>query len=118
MEDELTGILSKLVEFIESASPVIWEAAQGQVVAYITTDIIWAVVWAATAYALFRLGRFCWALAGDSRRDEEIWGVGAGFSFLTSAGAAFGAMFLATEAIKMAINPTYYAIRALLALVP
>lgn len=31
MEDELVGILGKLVEFVENASPVIWEIAQRQV---------------------------------------------------------------------------------------
>ncbi len=128
MEEELTGMLSKLVDFVESASPVIWEAAQRQVVADIVSSMVWVIVCLILVIALVWLAR--WSYATLKQMAEENKGAGYysmrnedgfAFAFVSSGiGAVIAAIIffaLITDIAKMVINPTYYAIENILTLV-
>ena len=105
-------VLSKLVEFIGSASPVIWETARRQVVVDLVQCIVWMVLFAAVAYACVKWSKYFWR-----KHQEDKYGcheVSVGFLI---GGAVFAVIIVAvllTHIIGVAINPNYYAIRLLL----
>ena len=108
--------LAKLIEFIESASPVVWQAAQQQVRADIMETRIWVYVIGAIFLMLLALSIFTTARAARDRYGD--WDVGAGFSWFFTACAVliFGGTL--AHLVKMADNPVWYAILKLRELVP
>ena len=105
-------VLSKLVEFIESASPVIWETARRQVVVDLVQSIVWMVLCAIATYVCVKWSKYFWR-----KHQEDKYGyheVSVGFLI---GGAAIAALIVAvslTHIIGVAINPNYYTIRLLL----
>ena len=118
MEDELVGILGKLIDFVENASPVIWEAAQRQVVANIASGALWAIVWVVVLYGSFRLGGFLWTKGKEADLlDEDFIYAGSICAYACSVAFGFVALHLGISVVKMAINPAYYAIENILSMV-
>ena len=110
-------VLHKLIEFVESASPVVWAAAQQQV----RGNIIETGVWLGIATILFLVclatSVYCVHRARHQGRYEDWWaGVG-----LTVTGTVLLLLFsggLLGEFLKMLNNPLWYAIKILGELVP
>ncbi len=119
MEDELVGVLGKLVEFVENASPVIWEAAQRQVLVNVVRTSVWAVALALVCGVSIYLARKLYkkSLAEESNkkssdlRDASII-VSVSAVLLTGAVIA-----LVNNVVGYLLNPTYYAIENILSMV-
>ena len=114
MEDELVGILSKLVEFVENASPVIWEAALKQVEVSIVRASMWAVVLTALAAALVYLTIRAARYGLDEDDDFIFPAFLVGCLATVSTGAV---ILLVSDLVGYILNPTYYAIQNILSLV-
>ena len=114
MEDELVGILGKLVEFVENASPVIWEIAQRQVLVNIVQTSAWAIVLAIICGVLIYFTHRAFRLAMDGD-DDFVGPAFAGAIFVTALGAA--SIFLLLDVVGYLINPTYYASENILSMV-
>lgn len=63
MNDE---VLSKLIELVETASPVIWAAALRRVYVVVIADLIWGAIFFGFAYAAYRYARHMWDEWDDS----------------------------------------------------
>lgn len=112
MENELTTLLSKLIEFVENASPVIWAAAEKQVLVSAVQALVWAAVLLSIAGVLAYYARKCYAYGVD---DDFI--PPAALVCVVSIATGIAAVALALDAIAYILNPTYYAIQNILALV-
>ena len=122
-------VLVKLVEFVENASPVIWEAAQRQVVADMATNAIWIVAAVGLAAFLVWVARGCENVilgieeynegkGWSNAKDSEGWHMSLIMSYVGVVALTLGALVLLTGNIRMAINPTYYAIQNIMGMVP
>ena len=125
MEEE---VVSKLINFIESASPVIWEAAQRQVTANMVSNIIWilllvAVITASVVVAKKLLGTLSEYEKHNAEADrfdkKDDEGVAVGFICVIALAVvcAIFLVVLSAQTAKMAINPTYYALSNIISLV-
>jgi hypothetical protein len=83
-------VLSKLIEFIESASPVVWTAAQQQVQANIIETAIWLGILGVLFLVCLVTSVYCIHRIRQQRYHED-WTLGAGFAI---AGTVL--LFLAT----------------------
>lgn len=105
-------VLSKLVEFVESASPVIWETARRQVIVDLVQCIVWMAVCAAIAYICIKWSKHFWRKHQEDK--YEAYDMPAIFLALGAAIAFFVGIGLLSHVIGVAVNPNYYAIRLLL----
>ena len=110
-------VLHKLIEFVESASPVIWAAAQQQVWANIIETAVWLGIIGILFLVCLVTSIYCIRRIRQHRYHED-WTVGAWFAvagtvllFLISGG-------LLADFLKMLNNPLWYAIKILGELVP
>jgi len=126
----MDDVLIKLVEFVETASPVIWEAAQRQVYANIVVGAMWAVVMIVSVVGLV------WASVKAYRKIREIaaynkehgdhynspnadpYEAAMIIGTITAIVLAVLMVVNITAIAKMAINPTYYAIQNIMGMVP
>jgi len=105
-------VLSKLVEFVESASPIIWETARRQVAVNLVQSTVWMILCAVVAYACIRWSKhFGRKYQENKRGDDDIPALALG---LGAAAAIVAVVSLLTYIAGMAVNPNYYAIRLLL----
>jgi len=109
MEELGREALYKLIEFIESASPRLWEIAMRQVAVDLARYWVAAGV---TAIALVVAAfSFRWAERSDSYPNEDI-GYGAALGLLIISLPLFVLSIM--EIIGRTMNPEYYAIRVLM----
>ena len=106
-------VLSKLVEFIESASPVIWETARRQVVVDLVQSVVWLVICAVIAYfSCTKWIPHLWRKHKEHKFDG--YDIAAVLLTIGAVIAALAAVGLLTHVVGVAVNPNYYAIRLLL----
>lgn len=110
--------IGKLIEFIESASPVMWESARTQVISDVVSSLIWAIAALLLAVLFYISGKYAWGVSKESKYDEGSWIVASASAYFLAAITGLIALGPLTSAIKMLINPTYYAIQNLVALWP
>ena len=113
MEDELVGILGKLVEFVENASPAIWEIAQKQVVVRAAQTALWAVVLTIVCGVLVYIASKAYKYAANEDDDFFAHSVLVGVLAFVSGIVAIG---LAADVMGYLINPAYYAIENILSM--
>jgi hypothetical protein len=109
-------LIYKLVEFLETASPMLWEAAARQSIVNAWVNVLWFVILAAVTGSLIRTGVYCLRQTKEHPYDE--YDIGATISLLFGAIAGWIAISCLTFAIKSGLNPTYYAILNLIELIP
>ena len=106
-------VLQELIEFVKSASPVIWQALYKQVYVEALASFLWAIGLAVLAVILFRIAK--WAMA---KKEEEgymsDWEILYGFCYFFSGVAGVVAFGFLVSAIKWVANPEFYAIRFIL----
>ncbi len=114
MEDELVGILGKLIEFVENASPAIWEIAQRQVMVNTARATLWAVVVTIVCGVLIYLTIKTYKYAANE--DDDFF---APFVFVSALAFISGikAIALVSDVMGYLINPAYYAIENILSMV-
>ena len=106
MEHEL---LERLIDFIENASPVIWEAATKQVAVQAASHLMWATLLFVATLALLYVAKKSWK-EREYNSNEELFVV---FSILAAATGILG-LVLCTHGVSLLMNPEYYAIDNLL----
>ena len=107
MEELGKEALYKLIEFIEGASPRLWEIAMRQVAADLAR--YWAFLVVAIVFGLLGIAAIYWAI-----KDEEDAAGMVGLFVLCLTTPAF---FIAIPAIiGRMMNPEYYAIKVLMEL--
>jgi len=98
--------LEELINFIKSITPVLWDTLLKQVYADIVTLLIWMVLTALAAFFLIRFARK--RLAED---DCDMAGI---FAMIGGVLSTIISPVLLTSAVRMLINPYYYAITNIL----
>ena len=105
-------VLRKLIEFVQEASPLIWQTLVKQVYAEAVGHVVWLVAAVGLSVLIYR---FCiWMKKiDDEANDTDITLQLVGWVALILLGAFI--TFQATESFKMFFNPEYYAIKLILA---
>ena len=99
-------VLSKLIEFVEMASPQVWAMAQKQVLVMAIQDILWGVVLAIVITFMVKIAR------DIGEEDDER-----GISTLFAAVFALISFMVCNHTIALVVNPQYYAVKMMLDLV-
>ena len=110
----------RLVDFIKSASEIMWTAARRQVYADMASDAIMAVVFLVMFIVLFKTYRHYWQRGiektGFNDPDADF-----GLAFvcaLLAIAALVLNLVMFTSVIRMGICPEYYAIQNLVQVIP
>ena len=100
-----------LIEFIERASPVIWEAGRTEVISSIARSMVWLLLVAVGLYLFGRVVKNWWSgLDERGRSDDDNQILFCASMLLIICGIVIMAVLL-TGALSRIINPDYYAIR-------
>jgi len=106
-------VLQELIEFMKSASPVVWQALYKQVYVEALAFFLWAIGLAVLAVVLVRVAK--WAMA---KKEEDgylsDWGIVYGLCYFFSGVAGIVAFGFLVSALKWVANPEFYAIRFIL----
>lgn len=126
-------ILEKLVQFVETASPVIWQAAMRQVYVNAVSYLVWGVVFLALTVVAVYVVRRIYRTRHEIQAKKEATRAAGGYYYgrdedeneITAILAAIGAIAFGITALGLAqagiarfVNPTFYAIRLLLSGLP
>ena len=112
MTDE---ILQKLIEFIENASPLIWDTLVRQVYTEAAGMLLGAIFLVAGIVVLASLAKR-W---NEKAQDDALgmWDVWSGTSYFVIAGATLGSFACLLSASMRLANPEFYAIKLILSLI-
>lgn len=108
-------ILRMLVEFVETASPIVWKMAKKQVEVCVVQLGFWMCFSIMGSIALIKLAQWCDKRAKFASYSDAHIGMA-----LAIAGViicAFTAIVIASNLIGLLLNPEYYAVRVLMRLV-
>lgn len=112
MSEEL---IKRLIEFLETASPFVWQVVNKQVLVLTIQSIFWCIVTAVIAFVCA-----IWAKKEYAKHKEEPQDMHEIYVVFLSIGAAFAlivAFCLASEVVGYLINPDYRAIKIMLDLI-
>lgn len=112
-----TGLVSQLIELVESTAPTLWAIAQRQVVADTVEMAFWTLVFGVAAVLCWKLGRK-WRVeleeCDESEEELYCWGIVAAYALVViSVPIAF---MIAAGAIKRLVSPDYYALKLLISM--
>ena len=114
MED----VLVKLIEFVENASPAIWNVLIQQVFVEAWSGIAWVIVWLVVAVVLGIVAKQMYILAEYDPEYGEFENKPYFAIFICVLVFAIGFIFIAgallTSCIKRFVNPDFYAIKFIL----
>ena len=118
MEDAIT----KLIEFVEMASPTVWAVAQQQVKVQIFQSAVWVLALAAVVGACIGTGeKAVREIELEKQKQgyiaDELWPTLGAICIVAGLISLAMALWYLTHAISLALNPDYYAIKLLLGLV-
>ena len=107
--------LLKLIEWIETASPVIWTAAQRQV--EVNVIEAWIGFWVAVIFGVILLTLSIWCTV---QSDDSYfgWVVGIGFTWPLTIMVLIAAIAIRIWLLKVAMNPIWYQILQVRQLMP
>lgn len=122
-------ILEKLVQFVETASPVIWDAAMRQVYVNAVSYLAWAVVFLAltvvAVYVVRRIYRTRYEIQAEKQavreaskyyygRDEDENEITLILASIGAVASGLLTLMLVHAGIGRFVNPVYWAINMLL----
>ena len=110
-------LVVRLVEFVESASPVVWAAARQQVMVRLFQNILGLLFFSSLIVGcvfLLRLSRR--KLREAAYEDEVPWVIAIAVSVICPVFFGTIAFFCAHDIVGFLLNPDYYAIEILLEL--
>jgi len=108
----LETALQELIEFLENASPMVWEVLLKQVYIDAVANIAWAIMLVVVCILLIKLIKYSHEKMEEDSYSSWEMGLWLGYIFAPAAGAlAFG--LLVSAAMRFA-NPEFYAIRYIL----
>jgi hypothetical protein len=107
---EVNELLSQLIEFLKSASPLVWQTLIRQVYSDAIASIVWGVGLVVLCVSLAKLGAY-----GRKKAEEDgwqsSWDIPAIFSYIGSVISGLVAFGLIVYATQMLVNPEFYAIQ-------
>lgn len=108
-------VLQKLIEFLQEASPLVWQALVKQVYVEAFSKFAWGALLLVCAFLLARVAAKSKASYEEEYRDGR-WAEdsAAGFVYLMSLLVGVGGFAFVVSALKWVANPEYYAIRLIL----
>lgn len=111
MMDEL---IVRLIGFVESTAPAVWEIAQKQVAVQVVNNLLWVFVSIACGVVCLRFAR----VAIQKYKDDtySAWDLVGGLLYAGSVVSLIVLLTCLSAAIFRLVNPDYYALYALLTL--
>jgi len=104
----------KLIEFLQQASPLVWEALVRQVYAIAFSHIAWGIAWLVACFGMWKFADFCEKQADEYNEDNRKW-LGTKWVFRVLCFLVFFILFSLFVSASMRIfNPDYYAINLIL----
>ena len=103
MSDEA---MQRLIDFISTASPVVWEAAMRRVYVVVIADLIWGAVFFGCAYGLYK-----YAKKNQDDWDDEM---GRTMFYALIVVCALAGGLVTTSGLMWLGSPTYAAIKFLM----
>ena len=105
-------IITELIEFLKTASPIVWQSLIKQVYSEAAADLVWALVIGGICFGLAKL--FIYGNEQCKEDDFSDWEICRWFSLAGSVVAGLFSFGLIINAIQWFINPEFYAIRFIL----
>lgn len=105
-------VLQKLIEFVETASPFLWETLYRQVYVEVFQYLLWVLLMLALIFASYKLFRY-----SEMRKKEDEysdWEIGVWISVVFMVGLPIISLSILSEMISRLINPNFYAIQLIL----
>jgi hypothetical protein len=105
-------IITELIEFLKTASPVVWQSLIKQVYSEAVSQLAWALALGGSCFGLVKL-----FIHGNKQYKEDNyseWEKWRWVSLVGSVLAGFISFGLIVGAVQWFINPEFYAIRFLL----
>lgn len=106
-------LIAELIEFVKTASPIVWEIFMRQVYMQAIGYLIWAVALIVAAFGSKKFGDW-FGVKEETQRQFETYEVGKWFCYVCAPMFALGVLALLTSMIFRFANPDYYAIQLLL----
>ena len=104
--------LQQVIDFLKTASPVIWQTLIRQVYSEAISYLVWAFVLGGISFALAKL-----FIYGTKQLDEDtysVWNLWRWVCVVVSGFAGLTSFGILVSAIQWFANPEFYAIRFLL----
>ena len=107
-------VLKKLIEFLQQASPLVWEALVRQVYAIAFSQIAWAVGVGVSIFAMWKFSNYAEKQQTEDEYNEEEWKQTKLFFRVGAVLFMFIPFGLIVSASMKIYNPAYYAINLIL----
>lgn len=109
-------LLKELIEFIKSASPMVWETFQRQVYVAAAYSIVWGVIALVSGIALLWLARYWYNKKQQisDHYDRLDYSMGTWLSVILGVSILAGSLAFFMDAAAHYMNPNYYTIQLIL----
>ncbi|MFA5152734.1 MAG: hypothetical protein WC554_09260 [Clostridia bacterium] len=115
METDMGNLIQQLVDLVQKTAPELWRIALLQVKGDVIETLVWALVSLAVGIGLFILSKYLFKSWYKEFRDNDSPGAIMCIVFGVVAALVFVGVLVG--AIKMIVNPEYYAIQSLMYLI-
>ena len=105
-------IITELIEFLKTASPIVWQSLIKQVYSEAIVDLVWGLFLGGICFGLAKL--FIYGSEQYKKDDYSDWGWGKLVALIGSGTAGLISFGLIVTALQWFANPEFYAIRFLL----
>lgn len=109
-------LLKELIEFVRSASPMVWETFQRQVYVAAAYSVVWGVIALVFSIALLWLARYWYNKRQQisDRFDRLDYSTGMWLSAVFGVALLAGSLAFFMDAAAHYMNPNYYTIQLIL----
>lgn len=115
--DEL-DIVRRIIEFIEEASPIMWELSQKQVMVNVLGNIVWGLLFVGIAILMIKAAKWFWAESKKKGYEEGLWQF---YTVIVTTSLVIVGLFglsLLLSGLGWAMNPDYWAVKVMIGLIP
>lgn len=107
-------VLKKLIEFLQQASPLVWEALVRQIYAIAFSHVAWGIAWLVACFGMWKFSNFCEKQQEADDYNESEWSCTKWVFRVLSFLFLFIPFGLFVSASMKLFNPDYYAINLIL----
>ena len=112
----MNPIWQQLIDFLKTASPLVWEIIMKQVYSNMIANVLWVIGLIVASIILAKLGKTSWE---KHKRDEyAVWDLASGFAYAGSVISGIIAFGISVHVIQILLNPQYYGIQFILNTLP
>jgi hypothetical protein len=109
----IDDVLRKLIDFLQEASPLVWNILLKQVYVDAAGSVAWSVALLVIAFVLYKAGKYGKENATGHNLSGEM-GLAAWIGCTIAGASSFG---LLVDAIQRFANPEFYAIKYILSII-